>query len=307
MANLANLLKKYEDAVALGSTERTKTCFSLGPLSLNLAVGDVDGIKSGRVVQIVGKYSSGKSTLALDIIAQHQRQSGLPVIYVDFERAYDPVYAKAIGVNTDLLHIVRADSTEDGLTIAENFIKTGEIKLVVIDSIAAAKPSSENDKDYNDPARMGGNSGIISRFVNRIVPLIDNNDVLLVLLNQLRANFNTLSHEKEVPYGAKSLHYATSVMIQTTNIKNTEDETEIQAVIKKNRVGAPRHVTRFFIKYGQGIDHAQDVIQLAIDRGLVSKSGSWFAYRDTKVQGMEKAVAEFPVDEIRTSIVEMER
>lgn len=303
MSSLDELLKKYKSTVALGSEERPKTWFSLGPLSLNLSIGDARGVKSGRIVQIVGKYSSGKSTLALDIIAQHQREHHLPVIYVDFERAYDKDYAATIGVNTDLVHVVRADSTEDGLDFAEKAIKTGDVKLVIIDSMASAKPSSENDKDYNDNQKMGGNSGIISRFVNRIIPLIDNNDVLLVLLNQLRANFNTMSPEREVPYGAKSLHYATSVMIQLVNIKNTEQETEIQATIKKNRVGAPRHVARFIIKYGRGIDHNLDVIQLAVDKEIVTKSGSWISFNGQKVQGMERAAAEFPIEEIRQLVL----
>jgi recombination protein RecA len=304
MSALNELLKKYQDVVQLGSEERPKTWFSLGPLSLNLAVGNVRGVQSGRIVQIVGKYSSGKSTLALDIVAQHQREHHLPVIYVDFERAYDRDYATAVGVDTSLIHIVRADSTEEGMTIMEKAIKTGDIKLVVIDSIAAAKPSSEDSKDYNDAQKMGGNSPISGRMVNRVVPLIDNNDVLVIVLNQLRANFNTMSPEREVPAGGKALHYATSVMIQTTNIKNTEDETQIQAVIKKNRVGAPRQVATFFIKYGQGIDHARDIIDLAIEQDIVRKSGSWISYSDKKVQGLERASVEFPIDEIRQRVIE---
>lgn len=306
MSALDELLKKYRDSVALGNEDRPKTWFSLGPLSLNLAVGDARGVKSGRIVQIVGKYSSGKSTLALDIIAQHQREHNLPVIYVDFERAYDRDYAAAVGVNTELIHIVRADSTEAGLTFLEKAIKTGDIKLVVIDSIAAAKPSSEEGKDYEDSQKMGGNSPITGRMVNRLVPLIDNNDVLLVVLNQLRANFNTMSPEREVPAGGKALHYATSVMIQTTNIKNTEAETEIQATIKKNKVGAPRQVAKFIIKYGQGIDHAQDIVQLAIERNIVTKAGSWVSYNGRKVQGLDRASTEFPIDEIRDLILKAE-
>lgn len=303
MGQLDELLKKYKSTVMPGSVERPRTWISQGPLSLNLAIGDPRGVKTGRIIQIVGKYSSGKSTLALDIVAQHQKATGNPVVYADFERSFDKEYAEAVGVNTNALYIVRGDSTEDGFSFVEKAVKSGDIRLVIIDSVAAAKPSNEDEKDYGENAKMAGNSGIITRFVNRIVPLIDNHDVLLICLNQLRANFNTMSPEREIPYGAKSLHYATSVMIQLTNIKNTEEETEIQAVIKKNKVGAPRHVTRFMINYGKGIDHAQDIIQLALEKDIVVKSGSWFSYNGIKAQGMERAIAEFPVGEIQELVL----
>jgi len=304
VSSLTDLLKKYQDVISLGSIDRPKTMFSLGPLSLNLAVGNPNGVQSGRIIQIAGKYSSGKTTLAQDIVAQHQKATGLPVAYIDFERAFDKDYAQKIGVNTDKLHIVRADTTEQGLDICEALIKSGDIRLVVIDSVAAAKPSSEDDKSYEDSPKVGGNSIIISRFCNRIVPLIDNNDVLIVLLNQLRANMNTMSPEREIPYGAKSLHFATSVLIRTTNIKTTAEVTDIQAVVHKNKVGAPRHVAQFSIRFDRGIDHAQDIVQLAIERDLVHKSGSWLTYGSKKVQGIERAGAEFPVDEIRARIIE---
>jgi recombination protein RecA len=305
--NIDALLKKYRDAIRLANEDRPKTWISLGPLSLNIAVGNSRGVKAGRIIQIVGKYSSGKSTLALDIIRQHQFDyPEAVVVYVDFERAFDKYYAQNVGVDLDRLHIVTADSTEEGFNIVEAFVKTGDIRLIIIDSIAAAKSSTENDKDYDDSMKMASSAGAITRFCNRIVPLLDNYDTLLVVLNQLRANFNTLSPEKEIPFGSKSLQYATSVTIQTTNIQNTQDETEIQAVIKKNKVGAPRHVTKFFIKYGQGIDHAQDVLTLALERGIINKSGAWFAYGDRKAQGMNKATQEFPIEEIKQKILELE-
>lgn len=306
MSNLEALLKKYKGAIELGNVEKERTWFSLGPLSLNMAIGNPRGIKSGRIVQIVGKYSSGKSTLALDIIAQHQRDTGLPVAYVDFERAYDKNYAEALGVNTEKLYRITADSTETGLNITEGIMRSGDVKLVVLDSIAAAKPSSENEKDYNDSAKMASSAGIITRFCNRAVNIIDDNDILLVVLNQLRANFNTMSPEKEIPFGGKALHYATSVMIQMTPVKNGEDIMEVQAAIKKNRVGAPRHVTKFNINNGRGIDHARDIIDLAIERDIVIASGAWLSYRGAKVQGKAAAGEQFPINEIRAEIINQE-
>ena len=298
------LLKKYQDAVQPASVERPKTRISLGPLSLNIATGHPAGVKAGRIIQIAGKYSSGKSTLALDIIAQHQKATGNAVVYVDFERALDEDYAERIGVQLDLLHVVRADTVEQGLSIIEALIKSGDIRLVVIDSIAAAKPASENDKDYDDAQKMASSAGAITRFCYRVVPLLDNHDTLLVVLNQLRMNFNTMSPEKEVPFGAKALGYNTAILIKTQAIKNTEDFTHIQVSIGKNKVAPPRQVCSFVIKYGEGIDHAQDIITLALERDIVVKAGSWLSYGGKKVQGLEKACVEFPIDEIRQKILE---
>ncbi len=302
---LEALLKKYKDTVTLGTTEKERTWFSSGPLSLNLAIGDARGVQSGNIMQLVGKYSSGKSTLALDIAAQHQRATGLPVMYVDFERAYDKKYAEIIGIDSSLLYKIQADTTEDGLSIVEEAIGTDETKLVIIDSIASAMPSSELKKDYNDAQRMGGNSGILSRFMNRIIPLIDNHDVLLILLNQLRANFSTMAHEKEIPYGAKSIHYATSIMVQLRNKETTEQCTEIEAIVKKNRVGSPKHKAEFVITYAMGINHALDIINLGIFYKIIDKSGSWISYNGNKVQGLDRASVEFPIDEIRQRILEV--
>lgn len=303
MSGVEKILQRYKDVIRVASEDRPRSYISLGPLSLNLAVGNPKGVKAGRIVQIVGKFSSGKSTLALDIIAQYQRQYEAPAIYVDFERSFDADYASSAGVDVDRLHIVTADSTEDGFNIIEALVKTGEIRLIVVDSIAAAKSSSEDGKEYDDNARMASSAGAITRFCNRIVPLLDNYDTLLVVLNQLRANFSTLSPEKEIPFGSKSLQHAVSITIQTVALHTTDQETEVQATIKKNKVGAPRRVAKYFIRYGHGIDHAQDIVNLGIERGIVQKAGAWFSYEGKKAQGMTRACDEFPVDEIKERIL----
>lgn len=302
--SLDALLKKYKNAIDLASVPRPKTFISLGPLSLNIAIGDTRGVETGRIVQIVGKQSSGKSTLALDIIAQHQEATGLPVLYVDFERSLDPDYARACGVDLERLYQVRADTTEEGLDAALDFIKSGSVKLIIIDSIAAAMPSSEEEKDMKDSPKMASNAGLITRFCNKVVPLLDNNDVLLVVLNQLRKNFSTLSPETEIPFGGMSLQYATAVMIRMAAIKNEERTMTAQTIIRKNKVGAPQARTEFKIVYGRGIDHAADIVELAIERNIVNKSGAWFTFGEYKAQGMEKAKVEFPIQQIRQLILE---
>lgn len=298
------LLKKYRDVIHLGTEDRPKTWISVGPLSLNLAIGDARGIRAGRILQIVGKYSSGKSTLALDIIRQHQASDPESVVaYVDFERAFDPDYAQKIGIDLDRIHIVTADSTEQGFDIVEGFVKTGEVRLVIIDSIAAARSGTEDDKTNSDNAKMATSAGAITRFCNRVVPLLDNYDVLLVVLNQLRSNFNTLSPEKEIPFGSKALQYAASVTIQTTAVSTNDQETEIQATVKKNKVGAPRKVVKFFIRYGMGIDHDRDILDTAVNMDIVEKNKGWYKYEGENANGVDRAREAFPIADIRNKIL----
>lgn len=302
--SIEKLLKKYQDFVQTGDVERPKSWFSLGPLSVNLAVGDARGIQSGRIVQIVGKQSSGKTTLALEIAKQYQQTTGQPVLYVDFERAYDQNYARDIGVNLIDLIMVRPDTTEIGLNIVEDAIKDAGIRLVIIDSIAAAMPSTELQKDYDDAQKMAGNATIITRFCNRIVPILDNHDTLLVVLNQNRKNFSTLSKEDEIPFGGTALQYATSVTLQTARIETKEDFQTTQVIVKKNRTGAPQGRAQFRINYGRGINHKLDIFELALSKGWIEKSGAWFTYNQYKGQGKENAAEAFPTDELRQRLLE---
>lgn len=298
------LLKKYKEFISLGSRERIRPYYSLGPLSLNLAAGDNRGVIGGRVVQIVGKQSSGKSTLALDIIRQYQiLPDSVPVLYVDFERSFDQKYAKNIGVNLDLLYHVRPDTTEQGFNIVEYAVKESGIKLVVIDSIAQAMPSSELGKDYEDSPKMASNAGLITRLMNRMVPILDNNDALLVAINQLRKNFSTLSQETEIPFGGMNLQFAIAMTLHVAKTSTKETFQTSQVIIKKNKTNAPQGRCEFTIQYGVGIRHDLDLLNLAIERGLVSKNGAWLSYHDIKTQGLEKAATEFPLEEIRQRIL----
>lgn len=299
---LEALLTKYQGYVAPGTYERPRTMFSIGPLSLNLAVGNYKGVPSGRIIQIVGQESSGKSTLALDILAQHQRAFPAESVgYVDFERSFVADYAAACGVDLARILVVRPDTTEQGFTILEDMIQNG-IRVVVVDSVAAAKPSSENNRDYEDAMKMASSAGIITRFCNRIVPIIDNADAVIVMINQLRENFNTMSPEKTIAFGGRALRYATGVTISLVRTSKKEQRIDVQATIRKNKVGAPYQVTEFQIVYGAGIDHNTDAVQLALQRGLLTKGGAWYTYKDQKFQG-EVAVAEAVGAQLRAEIV----
>jgi recombination protein RecA len=298
-----DLLKKYKDFVSLGSKERIRPYFSLGPLSLNLAVGDSRGVPAGRVVQIVGKQSSGKSTLALDVIREYQINNTTPVLYIDFERSFDQRYSANIGVDLDQLYHVRADTTEQGLNIMEDAIRDADVKLIVIDSIAQALPASELTKDYEDSQKMASSANIITRCMPRIVPILDNYDALLIAVNQLRKNFSTLSPETEIPFGGMSLQYATSLTLHVTKTSTKETFQTTQVIVKKNKTNAPQGRCEFTIQYGIGIRHDLDIINLAIERGLVNKSGAWLSYDAIKSQGLERAATEFPLEEIKQRIL----
>ena len=301
------LKKKYKDVVRAASEQKVHHIVSLGPLSLNHALGNTKGTPAGRLVQIVGKESSGKSTLAFDIIAQHQATyPEYTVIYLDYERTYDPIYAAACGIDTENMLLITPNSAEEGADMVEEFIATGEVKLVILDSIPAAIPRTEHDKSMTDSPKMASSAGFITRFVQRIAYQLDNYDVMFIAINQLRLNFSTMSPEKYVPFGGMALQYATSVRIDLERVKNENDQQTIRAFIKKSKVGSPRGLAEFKIIYGKGIDHAGDIINLAAYFNIVRQSGAWFTYGDIKCQGLANARLQLPLDELKDQILELQ-
>lgn len=303
MAKNDSLLSKYKNIISTASQKREKTRFKIGPLSLNLVLDGPDGVEGGKLIEIIGHASTGKSTLALDTIATYQREHDKTVLYVDFERSFDADYALACGVDLDRLLIVRADTTEEGLNILEDAIRNHDIKLTVLDSIAMAQPSSELEKDFSDSPKMASNAGLLTRFSYRIIPILDNNDALCLLLNQWRSNFNSLSPVKDVPYGPKAIGYAASAIIALAKIKTEDDQQIVRATIQKNKLNSPQANTEFIITYGSGIDHAKDLLTLALNNGIITKAGSWYQYGESKVQGLDNAASTFPLDEIREKVL----
>lgn len=299
MSKSEALLKRFKDFIRTADIVKERTYIPIGPLSLNLAIGDARGVQTGRIVQIFGKESSGKSTLSLDTIAQCQRANAFQILYVDFERSFDHEYAEACGVNLNTLLIAKPDTTETGFDIIEAAAKSGDIKLIVVDSIAATKPSSENDKDYSDNPKMASVGGLLTRFVNRIVPILDDDDVLLILLNQMRANFSTMSQEKEIPYGGLALQYNSSVKLLVQKIKTEDKRQTTQVIVRKNKVSTPQGRTEFFIDYGAGINHRADILHLAESYEIITRKGAWYSFGDLRAQGLDNACEVFPVDDIR--------
>lgn len=303
MAKADHLLKKYKEFILTADVPRPKSKISLGPLSLNIAAGDPEGFKAGRIVQIFGKESSGKSTLALDIIAQYQ--SAHPeenVLYVDYERSLDDYYAAAIGVDLSSLLVARVDNMERGFDIIYAAIEAG-IKLIIIDSILAGIPKVEQDKDADDNPKMASTAGIVSTFVRKVVPMLDDSNVLLIVINQMRANFNTMSPEKEVPGGGHALQFHSNLKLAVSKIKTEGDRQTTQVVVKKNKSQKPQGRAEFTIKYGHGIDHAADIIKLAEEKEIVQKRGAWYSYNNTQAQGLDNATQVFPIEEIRAKLM----
>lgn len=290
-------LDKYKSFIKSASAVSAMKFFPFSLLSLNLAIGDVRGIRGGRLIQLIGNPSSGKSTLALDLIANAQK-AGVKCAYVDFERTFDPEYSKVLGVDLDNLQMVKPDFAEQGLEITELLIKEGGVQLVVIDSIPAAVPSTESEKGYGDSEKMAVAAGYITRFCRRVVPIVDNYNALIVVLNQYRANISTLARSESKPYGPRALGYASSLIIELSRIKNEDLKTIVQAKATKNKMAPERKLSEFTLVYGQGPDYKLDVITLAEQYGIVTKRGAWYVYGTDKVQGVDSAKNQFPIKEI---------
>lgn len=297
---LDDLKKKYKDFINI---ETPETWFQFSLPSLNRLVGK--GIKGGTILQLLGDKSTGKTSLALDLVANAQKE--YTCAYIDFERTYDIEYARFLGVDTDSLILVKPDTAETGFMIAEKLIEA-DIKLIVIDSIAAPVSNNEIEKDVTDNERMAGTAGLITRFLKRMIPKLDNSGALLILINQNRANISTMSRKESKPFGARFIQYAASTTIELARIKNGDDESIVQAYTEKNKTGGKeRSKCEIVMTYGKGFDVAVDVINLAIEFHLTERKGAWYNTSvngiDYKAQGMEQAKELFPIEQLKALVL----
>jgi recombination protein RecA len=296
--SLDEIKKRYKQFINIESPERWYK-FSL--LSLNRLVGG-KGVRGGRILQLLGDKSSGKTTLALDLARDTQKQEEIAAI-IDFERTYDPDYAEFLGVDTESLVLVKPDTAETGLAIAEELIDSG-VMLVIIDSIAAPITNSEREKDLNDSEKMAASAGLITRFLKRMIPKLDNTGALLVLINQNRANISTMSRKEKKPFGALAIQYLSSTTLELARIKNGENESIVQVFVEKNKQGGiERLKAEITLAYGKGFDVFGDILLLALEQEIITKRGAWFYYGDMKAQGMEQAKLLFPIEEIRDRVM----
>lgn len=263
-----------------------------GSISLDSALG-VGGIPRGRVIEIFGSESTGKTSLALHICAQAQKKNGVAA-FIDVENALDPDYAKKIGVNTDELLISQPDSGEQALQIVETLVRSGEVDVIVIDSVAALAPKAEIAGEMGE-FQIGLQARLMSSALRKLSAIIAKTKTSVIFLNQIRMKIGIMFGNPETTSGGLALKFYSSVRISLSRIAQIKQGDEIvgsriRAKIVKNKVAAPFKITEFDIYYNEGISYLADILNTAIKKGIVKKSGSWILYGDVKLgQGMEGA------------------
>lgn len=268
------------------------TAFSTGSLNLDMALG-VGGIPSGRVVEIYGPESSGKTTVALHAIASAQKL-GKTCAFIDVEHAIDPVYAKALGVDTDALLVTQPDNAQDALNIVERLTATGEVGLIVLDSVAALVPRQELQGEVGD-AHVGLLARIMSQALRIITGTAAKTDTTVIFINQLREKVGVMFGSPETQPGGRALKYAASVRLDVRRKESKKDGDEFvgnitKVKVVKNKVAPPYREAFFEIVFGEGISFVSEVLDMGIELGIVNKSGAWIKYGDDmNCQGRENA------------------
>ncbi|MEI7589946.1 MAG: recombinase RecA [Deltaproteobacteria bacterium] len=267
---------------------------STGSLSIDNAIG-IGGVPRGRVVEIFGPESGGKTTLALHIVAEAQKQNGLAA-FIDAEHALDVRYARKIGVNTDELLISQPDTGEQGLEIAETLVRSGALDVLVVDSVAALVPKAELDGDMGD-AQMGLQARLMSQALRKLTGAISKSKTTVIFINQIRMKIGVMFGSPETTTGGNALKFYSSLRLdirKVTSIKQGQDVIGMRTRVKvvKNKLAPPFRETEFDIIFGEGISLAGDIVDLASEHGIIDKSGAWFSYKgDRLAQGRENAKA----------------
>ncbi|HRW39655.1 MAG TPA: recombinase RecA [Aquihabitans sp.] len=265
-----------------------------GALSLDLALG-VGGLPRGRVVEIYGPESSGKSTLAMHVVAEAQRNGGI-CAYIDAEHAMDPVYAKAIGVDIDELLISQPDTGEQALEIADMLVRSGALDVVVIDSVAALTPRAEIEGEMGD-SHVGLQARLMSQALRKLTANLNKTQTICVFINQLREKIGVMFGSPETTPGGRALKFYSSVRLDIRRIESIKDGVEVvgnrtRVKVVKNKVAPPFRQAEFDIMYGKGISREGSLLDIGVDLGLIKKSGAWYTYEGEQLgQGRENAKA----------------
>ena len=295
-AALGQIEKQYGKGAVMRlgdpATQMNVETIPTGSLSLDLALG-LGGIPKGRIIEIYGPESSGKTTVTLHMIAEVQKRGGIAG-FIDAEHALDPVYAANIGVDINNLYISQPDNGEQALEITETMVRSGAVDIVVVDSVAALVPKAEIDGEMGD-SHMGLQARLMSQALRKLTAVISKSNCTVVFINQLREKLGVMFGNPETTTGGRALKFYASVRMDVRRIESLKQNGEVmgnrtRVKIVKNKIAPPFKEAEFDIMFGEGISYAGDVLDLAVGCDIINKSGAWFAYEGNKIgQGRENA------------------